>query len=126
MAFVVDVFAQRIVAWNADTTKHTPLVLTALRMGLWARLHDGHPVTAGGLVHHSDAGSQGEINWSSQHLERGGVGWEEHASRCRSRLWGRVGSGLRIGRCGRRCGHRVGRSPHVRCSGSSGGVSRRG
>jgi transposase InsO family protein len=35
VAFVVDVFAQRIVGWHAATTKVTDLVLTPLRIALW-------------------------------------------------------------------------------------------
>ena len=57
VAFVVDVFAQRIVGWHAMTSKHTELVLTCLRMATWRRDHDGTPV-APGLIMHSDAGSQ--------------------------------------------------------------------
>nr|WP_240977812.1 DDE-type integrase/transposase/recombinase [Knoellia sp. DB2414S] len=68
VAFVVDVFAQRIVAWHAQTNKATDLVMTPLRMALWLRDHEGHPVQRGELVHHSDAGSQGGFNRSSQHL----------------------------------------------------------
>ena len=37
VAFVVDVFAQRIVGWHAATTKVTDLVLTPLRIALWDR-----------------------------------------------------------------------------------------
>jgi hypothetical protein len=43
-------------------------VLDALQMALWRRDRDGRPVGAG-LVHHSDAGSQGGFNWSSQRLD---------------------------------------------------------
>lgn len=57
VAFVVDVYAQRIVGWHAMTSKHTDLVLTCLRMATWRRDHDGTPV-APGLIMHSDAGSQ--------------------------------------------------------------------
>jgi putative transposase len=57
-AFVVDCFAQKIVAWHVATTKTTDLVMVPLRIGLWQRDRDGHPVRAGELVHHSDAGSQ--------------------------------------------------------------------
>lgn len=37
VALIVDVFAQRIVAWHAATDKHTDLVLTPLRIALWDR-----------------------------------------------------------------------------------------
>jgi transposase InsO family protein len=57
-AFVVDCFAQKIIAWHVATTKTTDLVMAPLRIGLWQRDRDGHPVVAGELVHHSDAGSQ--------------------------------------------------------------------
>jgi transposase InsO family protein len=69
VAFIVDVFSQRIVAWHASTSKVTDLVMTPLRMAIWQRDHEGHPVAAGELIHHSDAGSQGGFNWSSQHLD---------------------------------------------------------
>lgn len=57
VAFVIDCFSRAIVGWHASSTKTTPLVTTALRMGLWRRDRAGHPA-AEGLVHHSDAGSQ--------------------------------------------------------------------
>ena len=58
VAFVVDVYAQRIVAWHASTDKRTDLVLAPVRMALWDRDRQGHPVIAGELISHSDAGSQ--------------------------------------------------------------------
>ncbi|TCN29236.1 integrase-like protein [Kribbella orskensis] len=73
VAFILDCFAQRIVAWHASTSKQTDLVMTPLRMALWQRDREGHPATAGELIHHSDAGSQGGFNWSSQHLDFEGV-----------------------------------------------------
>ena len=51
-------FAQRIVGWHAATDKKTGLVLTPVRIALWEHHRQGHPVTAGNLLHHSDAGSQ--------------------------------------------------------------------
>ena len=57
VSFVIDCYARTIVGWHAATTKTTPLVTTALRMGLWRRDRAGHTVQDG-LVHHSDAGSQ--------------------------------------------------------------------
>ena len=56
-AFVVDVFAERIVAWHSASTKHTDLVMVPLRMALWQRDREALPV-ADGLICHSDAGSQ--------------------------------------------------------------------
>lgn len=73
VAFIVDVYAQCIVAWHAQTTMHTDLVVIPLRMALWSRQHHGTPVAPNTLRVHSDAGSQGGFKWSSQHLEHGGV-----------------------------------------------------
>ena len=58
VAFVVDVFAQKIVAWNAATTKDVDLVMTPIRMATWQRAYEGHPVVPGQLIGHADAGSQ--------------------------------------------------------------------
>jgi len=58
VAFIVDVYSQRIVAWHAQTTKHVELVMIPLRMGLWERGRQGHPVLPQQLRAHSDAGSQ--------------------------------------------------------------------
>lgn len=52
VAFVIDVFSRRIVGWRAHTTMRTDLVLDALEQAL----HDRE--TDGGLVVHSDRGSQ--------------------------------------------------------------------
>jgi transposase InsO family protein len=58
VAFIVDVFAQMIVAWHASTSKQTELVMVPLRMAQWERHREGHPTIGGELIHHSDAGSQ--------------------------------------------------------------------
>lgn len=58
VAFILDVFSRRIVGWHVASNKRPELVTTPLRMALWERARQGHPVTAGTLVHHSDAGSQ--------------------------------------------------------------------
>jgi transposase InsO family protein len=68
VAFVLDVFAQRIVAWHAATTRTTDLVLTPLRIALWDRDRQGRPVRAGELVHHNDAGSQYTSIRFTEHL----------------------------------------------------------
>ena len=43
VAFIVDVFAQRIVGWHAATDRRTDLVLTPLRIALWDRDRQGTP-----------------------------------------------------------------------------------
>ena len=81
VAFILDVFSQRIVAWHAQTTKHVDLVMTPLRMALWERDQQGHAIGPGQLRAHSDAGSQGEFNRSTQHLDEEGVdGGDEEAA----------------------------------------------
>ena len=54
VAFVIDVFARRIVGWRASRTAHTGFVLDALEQAL----HDRRPTGQGELIHHSDRGSQ--------------------------------------------------------------------
>jgi transposase InsO family protein len=122
VAFIVDVFSQRIVGWHAATDKRTDLVLTPLRIALWDCDRQGHPITPGQLLHHSDAGSQGGFQWSSQHLDGGGVSWRRERRDRRVA----VGSDMRIGRSGRRCGHQGDRGSISKvCSGSSGSGSPR-
>jgi len=58
VAFIVDVYSQRIVAWHAQSTKHVELVMIPMRMALWERGRQGHPVAPKQLRAHSDAGSQ--------------------------------------------------------------------
>ena len=118
VAFVFDVFSRRIVGWRAAQMT-TDLVLDTLEMAIWSRRRDRIEDLAG-LVHHNDAGSQGGFNWSSQHLDQGGVGWVDRGSRCRRRQPGRDGSGPRTGRCGRRCARRAARSRRELFSESSG------
>jgi len=54
VAFVIDVFARRIVGWRVSNSMRTDFVLDALEQAIYARR--GHALA--GLVHHSDAGSQ--------------------------------------------------------------------
>jgi putative transposase len=67
VAFVFDVFSRRVLGWRAATKMTTPLVLDCLEQAIWTRKRDGVSDLSG-LVHHTDAGSQGGFNWSSQHL----------------------------------------------------------
>jgi transposase InsO family protein len=73
VAFILDVYAQRIVAWHASTSKVTDLVMTPLRMALWQREHEGRPVVPEELIHHSDAGSQYTSIRFTEHLELEGI-----------------------------------------------------
>lgn len=52
VAFVIDVFARRIVGWKVSGSSSTDFVLDALEQALCARERDG------GLIHHSDRGAQ--------------------------------------------------------------------
>jgi transposase InsO family protein len=54
VAFIIDAYARRIVGWRASRTAHAGFVLDALEQAL----HDRRPLHRGGLVHHSDRGSQ--------------------------------------------------------------------
>ena len=54
VAFVVDVYARRIVGWRVSSSMHTDFVLDALEQALYAR----QPKRNGELTHHSDRGSQ--------------------------------------------------------------------
>lgn len=54
VAFIIDVFARRIVGWRVSRTAHAGFVLDALEQALHAR----RPIADSGLVHHSDRGSQ--------------------------------------------------------------------
>ena len=58
VAFILDVYAQRIVAWHCQMRKTVDLVSIPLRMAIWERDRQGHPARDGELIHHSDAGSQ--------------------------------------------------------------------
>ncbi|OIQ67193.1 integrase core domain protein [mine drainage metagenome] len=73
VAFIVDVFSQRIVSWHASTSKATELVMVPLRMALWQRGREGHPARAGELIHHSDAGSQYTSVRLTEHLALEGI-----------------------------------------------------
>jgi putative transposase len=83
VAFVFDVFSRRIVGWRAATTMTTELVLDCLEHAIWSRHRDG-VTDLTGLVHHTDAGSQGGFNPSSQHLDDGGGMWVLENARSRS------------------------------------------
>jgi putative transposase len=68
VAFVVDVFARRIVGWKVSASSMTDFVLDALEQALHAR----RP-TQGGLVHHSDRGVQYVSIRYTQRLAEAGI-----------------------------------------------------
>lgn len=51
VAFIIDVFAGRIVGWRVSSSMETTFVLDALEQALWSRRPTG-------TIHHSDKGSQ--------------------------------------------------------------------
>jgi putative transposase len=68
-AGVVDLYSRRVVGWAMANSPDADLVIDALMMAFERRRPDKR------LIHHSDRGAVGEINWSSQHLESGGDRW---------------------------------------------------
>jgi transposase InsO family protein len=54
VAFVIDVFARKIVGWRVSTSMTTSFVLDAMNQAICQRC----PAEGSGLIHHSDRGSQ--------------------------------------------------------------------
>ena len=71
MAFVIDVFARRIVGWKVSTSMTTAFVLDALEQAL----HQRRPASSNGIksIHHSDRGSQYMSFKYSERLEEAGI-----------------------------------------------------
>ena len=69
VAFVVDVYARRIVGWRVSRSMQTDFVLDALEQALYARA----PQRDGGLIHHSDRGSQYVSIRYSERLAEAGI-----------------------------------------------------
>ena len=66
VAFVIDVFARRIIGWRVARSMHAELVLDALEQAIWSRSG------IEGVVHHSDRGSQDlSIRYSERLAEAG-------------------------------------------------------
>jgi len=65
VAAVIDLFSRRVVGWSMKAEMTAQLVTDALIMAIWRR---GKPDA---LLHHSDQGSQGGFNRSSQHPDQG-------------------------------------------------------
>jgi transposase InsO family protein len=69
VAFVIDVFARRIVGWRVSTSMKTDFVLDALEQALYARQPERDSV----LIHHSDRGSQYVSIRYSERLAEAGI-----------------------------------------------------
>ncbi|MGH8338137.1 MAG: IS3 family transposase, partial [Gammaproteobacteria bacterium] len=69
VAFVIDVFARRIVGWRVSSSMQTDFVLDALEQALYARGRERE----GELVHHSDRGSQYVSIRYSERLAEAGI-----------------------------------------------------
>ena len=109
LATVIDLYSRRLLGAatslhpNAELAKAAITMAVTVRGGkeaIWKEEESER------VIFHSDRGSTGGFQWSSQHLDDGGVWCRVRGSRGRSGRWGRVGSGRRIGRCGRQCAHR--------------------
>jgi putative transposase len=68
VAFIVDVFARRIVGWRVSTNMTTDFVLDALEQALYDRQPDPDA-----LIHHSDRGSQYVSIRYSERLAEAGI-----------------------------------------------------
>ena len=68
VAFVIDVFARRIVGWRVSRSAHAGFVLDALEQAL----HERRPVGSQ-LIHHSDRGSQYVSIKYSERLAEAGI-----------------------------------------------------
>ncbi|MCU0617095.1 MAG: DDE-type integrase/transposase/recombinase, partial [Gemmatimonadaceae bacterium] len=66
LAVVIDLFSRKVVGWSTAPTIHRELLLNALAAAVKQRRPRG-------TIIHSDQGSQGGFNRSSQHLQSGGV-----------------------------------------------------
>jgi hypothetical protein len=70
----IDLFSRRVIGWAVGDRLHRDLALAALRKALVMR----RPPE--GLIHHSNRGSQGGLNWSSQHFGKGGCDGHSEAA----------------------------------------------
>lgn len=69
VAFVIDVFARRIVGWRVSSSMRTDFVLDALEQALFYR----QPERSDALIHHSDRGSQYVSILYTERLAQAGI-----------------------------------------------------
>ena len=65
LSVVIDLFNRQVIGWSLRSDMTRDIVIDALRMA-WFKRHLGKET---GLIFHSDRGSQGGFNRSSQHLQ---------------------------------------------------------
>ncbi|MGW0778325.1 DDE-type integrase/transposase/recombinase [Streptomyces sp. NPDC002835] len=70
-ATVIDLFSRRLLGYAMGAHHDADLVVAALNMAAATRGGDVR-----GVIFHSDRGSEGGFNRSSQHLDHGGVRWD--------------------------------------------------
>src|SRR5438067_2391975 len=70
VAFVIDIFARRIVGWRVSSSLATDFVLDALDQAIYDRC----TATTGDLVHHSDRGTQYVSMRYTERLAAAGIG----------------------------------------------------
>ena len=105
LAVLLDLHSRFVVGWSLSSSLDRSLPLEALENAV-RRRRPGR-----GLLHHSDRGSQGGFNWSSQHLVMEVFRWELASVR------------VRFERCVARCGHLAG--PRQRGARTGSGSGRR-
>jgi putative transposase len=69
VAFVIDVYARRIVGWRQSSSMRTDFVLDALEQALY----DRQPERTDALIHHSDRGSKYVSIRYSERLAEAGI-----------------------------------------------------
>ena len=72
VALVTDACARRILGWRTSTAMTTQLVLDAVEHAIWTRGRHG-VADLGGVIHHTDAGSQYTSVRFSEHLAEAGI-----------------------------------------------------
>jgi transposase InsO family protein len=68
LATVIDLFSRRLLGYAMGARHDAELVVASLNMAAATRGGDVR-----GVIFHSDRGSEGGFNWSSQHPDLGGV-----------------------------------------------------
>lgn len=117
LATVIDCYSKKVVGWAVEDHMRADLVEQALLNAAASTVI--HP----DAIYHSDRGSQGGFNWSSQHPDPGGVqGWRRRTGgrKRATHLRECVGSGAPIAHCALRCGLPADRNRHGLCNASSG------